>query len=103
MKYVNKMYYIVIIQKHIRGFFIRKAMDEIQILKNQIELFVMHIQMYGIIKRNKMKNIISGKDIIMYRSSWKNYYPFNFEYELTKFLMFECDFISSIIAHCYIT
>ena len=54
-KYGCKMYWIVLIQKMIRGFIIRNIMTEIYIIKQQIEMFIVHIKMYCIINRKRKR------------------------------------------------
>lgn len=54
-KYGSKLYWIVLIQKMIRGFIIRNIMTEIYIIKQQIEMFIVHIKMYCIINRKRKR------------------------------------------------
>ena len=57
-KYGNKVCCIVFIQKMIRGFIIRNIMTEIYFIKQQIEMFIVHIKLYCIINRKRKRKCL---------------------------------------------
>lgn len=54
-KYFHFVNEIILIQKCVRGFFVRKTINDIDKLNNQIEKFILHIMVFSI-KKRKIEN-----------------------------------------------
>lgn len=52
-KYINNVYHVVYIQKIVRGYFMRKVMECVYMIKLQIQRFILHVKCYAVIKRCK--------------------------------------------------
>lgn len=52
-KYGSNVHCVVYIQKVVRGYFMRKVMECIYVIKCQIQRFVLHIKLYAVISKNR--------------------------------------------------
>ena len=52
-KYINNVMYVVYIQKIVRGYFMRKVMECVYMIKLQIQRFILHVKCYAVISRCK--------------------------------------------------
>ena len=57
-KYVHCTKYILLIQKVIRGYVVRKAIKDIKMIQSQIELFIAHIMMFCIRRKKESDSAV---------------------------------------------
>ena len=61
-KYGSNVHWVIYIQKIVRGYFMRKVIECVYMIKLQIQRFILHIKLYAVISRNrKRKEIRSNK------------------------------------------